>query len=268
MKSVRDPAGASGPRVFKNSQATRAVEMGEEAVHPLRRDVKVLAMKLLSALKDFYTFKELEDILGVPYQMLWRYTSFLTTPEEGTAKRLMQVIRERKLVESAFERSFAKARDLSDIWSAVKNIGFLDLVAFETLELLNGEGVDGVLAFPEESGMLGAVIAHWTRGDVCVTTRAVSLGEALVEYYRDGSMGLNFIAVSRGCIPKRGKIVLATLLLNNRELLEAAVTLVRKSGAQPVALVAVFAAGEGWEKTVESLGLHRFKIFRCLTINR
>ncbi len=239
-----------------------------EVVHPLRRDVKVLAMKLLSALKDFYTFKELEDILGVPYQMLWRYTSFLTTPEEGTAKRLMQVIREKKLIESTFERSFARTRDLGDIWSVVKNIGFLDLVSFEALELLDGEGADGVLAFPEESGILGAVIAHWIRGDVCVTTRTVSPGEALVEYYRDGTMGLNFIAVSRGCIPKKGKVVLATILLNNKELLEAAVTAVRKSGAQPVALVAVFAVGESWGKIAEDLGLHRYRIFKYLTVNR
>jgi len=239
-----------------------------EIVHPLRRDVKVLTMKLLSALKDFYTFKELEEILGIPYQMLWRYTNFLTTPEEGTAKRLIQIIKEKKLVENTFEKNFMKAKDLSDIWSIVKNIGFLDLVAFETLELLNGENIDGVLAFPEESGVLGAVIAHWIRGDVCVTTKSVSLGEALVEYFRDSSMELDFIAVSKGCIPKKGRVILATLLLNNKELLEAALTLVKKGGAQPVALVAIFAVDGDWERTIESLGLHKYKIFKYLTLSR
>lgn len=239
-----------------------------EVFQPLRRDVKVLTMKLLSALKDFYTFKELEEILGIPYQMLWRYTNFLTTPEEGTAKKLVQVIRERKMIENTFERNFVKVRDLSDIWTVIKNIGFLDLVAFETLELLNGENIDGVLAFPEESGVLGAVIAHWIRGDVCVTTRSVSPGEALVEYFRDSSLGLNFVAVSKGCIPKKGKVILATLVLNNKDLLEAALTIVKKSGAQPAALVTVFAIGEGWEKSIESFGIHRYKIFKFLSISR
>ncbi|MCX8184500.1 MAG: hypothetical protein N3E43_01925 [Sulfolobales archaeon] len=238
-----------------------------EVVQLLRRDVKVLTMKLLSALKDFYTFKELEEILGIPYQTLWRYTNYLTTPEEGTAKKLIQTIRERKLIENTFEKNFAIAKDLSDIWAIVKNIGFLDLVAFETLELLDGEDVDGVLAFPEESGVLGAVIAHWIRGDVCVTTKAVSLGEALIEYYKDNSMELDMLAVSRGCIPRKGKVVLATLVLNNKELLEAALTIVRKSGAQPIALVAVFAVGKNWEKVIESLGLRRYKIFNHLSLS-
>ncbi len=239
-----------------------------EHVHPLRRDVKVLTMRLLSALKDFYTFKELEEVLGIPYQALWRYTNFLTTPEEGTARKLVQVIREKKLIENAFERSFARVKSLSDIWDVVKNIGFLDLVAFETLELLNGEEVDGVLAFPEEAGVLGAIIAHWVRGNVCVTTRSVSLGDVVIEPFREDSLLLNFISISRGCIPKKGKVVLATIILYNRELLEAAVSIVKKSGAQPSALISIFATGSGWEKVVEDLGIYRYKIFRYVSLTR
>jgi len=239
-----------------------------ESTHPLRRDVKVLTMRLLSALKDFYTFKELEEILGIPYQMLWRYTNFLTTPEEGTARRLVQIIREKRLIENAFEKSFAKVKDLSDIWDIVKNIGFLDLVAFEALELLNGEEVDGVLAFPEEAGILGAVIAHWVRGNICVTTRSVSLGDAVVEYFREDSLSLNFISVSRGCIPRKGRVVLATILLYNRELLEAAATVVKKSGAQPAALVSIFAVGSGWDRVIENLGIYKYKVFKYLLLAR
>lgn len=75
------------------------------------------------------------------------------------------------------------------------------------------------------------------------------------------------LAVSRGCIPRKGKVVLATLVLNNKELLEAALTIVRKSGAQPIALVAVFAVGKNWEKVIESLGLRRYNIFNHLSLS-
>ncbi|MEM4434628.1 MAG: hypothetical protein QXP10_00955, partial [Sulfolobales archaeon] len=84
----------------------------------------------------------------------------------------------------------------------------------------------------------------------------------------DSSMELDFIAVSKGCIPKKGRVILATLLLNNKELLEAALTLVKKGGAQPVALVAIFAVDGDWERTIESLGLHKYKIFKYLTLSR
>lgn len=239
-----------------------------EHVHLLRRDVKVLTMRLLSALKDFYTFKELEEILGIPYQTLWRYTNFLTTPEESTARKLVQIIREKKLIENAFDRSFARIKNLSDIWDVVKNIGFLDLVAFEALELLNGEEVDGVLAFPEEAGILGAIIAHWVRGNICVTTRSVSLGDVIVEPFREDSLLLNFISVSRGCIPRKGKVILTTIILYNRELLEAAVAVVKKSGAQPSALISIFAVGNEWERVIEDLGIHKYKIFRYVSLTR
>ena len=36
-----------------------------------------IAAKLLCGLKEAYTFKELEELLGIPGQALWRYTSCL-----------------------------------------------------------------------------------------------------------------------------------------------------------------------------------------------
>jgi adenine phosphoribosyltransferase len=242
-------------------------EVGEPQI--LRRDIKVLTMKLLSALKEFYTFKELEEMLGLPYQVLWRYTNFLTTPEEGTARRILRLIREKRLIENALERNFEKINSISDIWEVVKNIGFLDLIAFEAMEALEGVEFDAVLAFPEESGVLGAVIAHWARSDVCVTSRLVSIGEALVEYYRDNSLSLGFLAISKSCLPRRGRVVLATLMLRDRELLEAAIALVKKNSSTPIALVAVFAyPGENWEEVLRNRGIARYRVFKYVNLPR
>jgi len=234
-----------------------------------RRDIKVLIMRLLSALKEFYTFKELEEMLGLPYQVLWRYTNFLTTPEEGTARRVLQLIRERKLIENALERNFEQVKSVSDIWSAVRNIGFLDLVAFEAMEALEGADFDIVLAFPEESGVLGAIMAHWARSDICVTSRLVSIGEALVEYYRGSSLTLDLLAVSKSCLPRKGRVVLATLILHNKEMLEAAIALVKKSGSTPLALISVFAyPEENWGEVLKSKGITRYRVFRYINLLR
>jgi adenine phosphoribosyltransferase len=235
----------------------------------LRRDIKVLTMKLLSALKEFYTFKELEEMLGLPYQVLWRYTNFLTTPEEGTARRILRLIREKRLIESALERNFERIKSVSDIWEVVKNIGFLDLIAFEAMEALEGVEFDTILAFPEESGVLGAVMAHWARSDVCVTSRLVSIGEALVEYYRDSSLSLNFLAISKNCLPRKGRVVLATLMLHNREVLEASIALVKKNSSTPIALIAVFAyPGENWEEVLRNRGIARYRVFKYVNLPR
>jgi adenine phosphoribosyltransferase len=235
----------------------------------LRRDIKVLTMKLLSALKEFYTFKELEEMLGLPYQVLWRYTNFLTTPEEGTARRILRLIREKRLIESALERNFERIKSVSDIWEVVKNIGFLDLIAFEAMEALEGVEFDTILAFPEESGVLGAVMAHWARSDVCVTSRLVSIGEALVEYYRDSSLSLNFLAISKNCLPRKGRVVLATLMLHNREVLEASIALIKKNGSTPIALIAVFAyTSENWEEVLRNRGIARYRVFKYVNLPR
>lgn len=244
--------------------------MAETVEHRVpRRDIKVLTMRLLSALKEFYTFKELEEMLGLPYQVLWRYTNFLTTPEEGTARRVLQLIRERKLIENALERNFEQVKSVSDIWSAVRNIGFLDLVAFEAMEALEGADFDIVLAFPEESGVLGAIMAHWARSDICVTSRLVSIGEALVEYYRGSSLTLDLLAVSKSCLPRKGRVVLATLILHNKEMLEAAIALVKKSGSTPLALISVFAyPEENWGEVLKSKGITRYRVFRYINLLR
>ncbi len=242
-------------------------EAGEYRV--LRRDIKVLTIRLLSALKEFYTFKELEEMLGLPYQVLWRYTNFLTTPEEGTARRILQLIRERRLIETALEKNFMHVKSVSDIWVAVRNIGFLDLIAFEAMETMEGVDFDTVLAFPEESGVLGAIIAHWARSDVCITSRLVSIGEALVEYYRDSSLSLGFLAVSKNCLPRKGRVVLATLALYNKDMLEAAIALVRKNGSVPMALISIFAySGENWEEILKSRGIAKYRVFKYVNFLR
>lgn len=242
-------------------------EVSEHRV--LRRDIKVLTMRLLSALKEFYTFKELEEMLGLPYQVLWRYTNFLTTPEEGTARRVLQLIREKRLIESALEKNFEQVKSASDIWGVVKNIGFLDLVAFEAMEALEGMDFDTVFAFPEESGILGAIMAHWARSDVCVTSRLVSIGEALVEYYRGSSLSLDFLAVSKNCLPRKGRVVLTTLVLHDKEMLEAAIALVKKSGSTPLALISVFAyLGENWEEVLKSRGITKYRVFKQVSLSR
>ena len=47
------------------------------------------AIRLLTALKGLYTFKDLSEYLKIPIQALWRYTKYLNIPEKATAKKIL-----------------------------------------------------------------------------------------------------------------------------------------------------------------------------------
>jgi len=47
-----------------------------------------ILFKLLRALRGLHSFRELEKLLATPYQVLWRYATLTSTPEEKSVAKL------------------------------------------------------------------------------------------------------------------------------------------------------------------------------------
>ncbi len=49
---------------------------------------KVSVIKLLTLLNYRYSLRDLQALLGIPYQTLWKYVSLKCMPEERTSKKI------------------------------------------------------------------------------------------------------------------------------------------------------------------------------------
>ncbi len=56
-------------------------------------------IKLLSVLNYRYSLRDLQSLLGIPYQTLWKYISLTTMPEEETSRKILQRVEELKLID-------------------------------------------------------------------------------------------------------------------------------------------------------------------------
>ncbi len=232
------------------------------------KNVRSLVVRLLNALKCFYTFKDLEELLNVPQQVLWRYVNSLTVPEENTARRILNRIEELKLVEKIIDQR-VKVRDgrVVEKWRFYENVGFLDIFSFYVLTIIRIDDVDTVLGFPEDSTPLATSVAQWLRAYLCIATRnalATDGSKFITEVCTSQVTNtVEYLAVPRGCLERGDLTLLVTDVLNDTELLGAAIRLVRKVQAEPWGLVAVAALPDALLEA-SKYGIKHIKVLKLI----
>ena len=127
-----------------------------------RLESPYIVVRILNSLKGFYTFKELEEKTGIPFQVLWRYTSLTSIPEKRTAKRIIDKIEEQGLIENIIERVIVKnSHGYIESWRYLYNPRFLGLIGYEAAKFTRGEKIDAILTFPQEDAPLALVVSEW-----------------------------------------------------------------------------------------------------------
>jgi len=234
------------------------------------KNIRSLVVRLLNALKSFYTFRDLELMLDVPQQALWRYVNFLTVPEESTAKKILRKIEELRLIEKVVDDMVRpNSKGQVEVWRLTHNIGFLDLLGFWVTLIPKIDDVDVILAYPEDSSPLATSIAYWIRVNLCVATRkanATFSSKYVVETYQsevDGSV--EYLAIPKGCIDKEDYVLMVTNNLNDVNMFNAVYALVRKVQAVPWGLIAVVARNREVVDSVRTYGLNVIKVLRVIT---
>jgi len=141
-----------------------------------RLESPYIVVKLLTALKGFYTFKELEDKLGLSFHILWRYVSLRSLPEEKTAKMILQRVEEYNPIGSIVSRVIrVNSFGYVETWRYLYNVNFLEIIGYETSKFIGEAKVDIVVVFPEEDMPLALVISSWLGSRVCVVKTRASL---------------------------------------------------------------------------------------------
>lgn len=91
----------------------------------VKRSERSRVLNLLHALNYFYSLRDLEEIIGVSFQNLWRYVNLLSVPEEKTTEKILSKIQELNLVEETVRKALSDA-DV-EIWSLAREPSFLRL---------------------------------------------------------------------------------------------------------------------------------------------
>jgi len=172
-------------------------------------NLKFTLFKVLNALKHFYSFKELEERLGVSAQILWRYVSLRSVPERVTAERLLQKIEDEKLIDEAFERAI---RDSEEPWQVLSSPGIMELAELKVLSTLKGDRVNIVITGPDGySTAFGAILADALHARLCVASRSPHSRHLIVKSYKVSQDYYDTLIFPRECIQRRGRALLVSV---------------------------------------------------------
>jgi len=172
-------------------------------------NLKFTLFKVLNALKHFYSFKELEERLGVSAQILWRYVSLRSVPERVTAERLLQKIEDEKLIDEAFERAI---RDSEEPWQVLSSPGVMELAELKVLSTLKGDRVNVVITGPDGySTAFGAILADALHARLCVASRSPHSRHLIVKSYKVSQDYYDTLIFPRECIQRRGRALLVSV---------------------------------------------------------
>ncbi|ABL78777.1 hypothetical protein [Thermofilum pendens] len=219
-----------------------------------------IVAKLLNCLKEVYTFKELEEALGVSSQILWRYTTFTQFPERQTARKILDGIREKRLLERAFKEMVIGERKTVEEWRFLFNPRFLNLVGYLAWKKFRDDGVDVVLAAGEKNAALAAILAEWLSAESYVASEHAwsSWGKLYSASYSSSEREeIVYLHVPREALKRDSKVLFAKGVARNFESLAALRSIAEQAKAVPVgAVVAVSLSGE-WMGLAEKAGLRK-----------
>ena len=221
-------------------------------------------LRILDTLNYFYSFRDLEKMLGVPFQSLWRYVNLLSIPEERTAERILERVKALNLIEAAAREALSEAGD--ELWRLARTPGFIQLFSIIAEDAIGLGKLNTVVAVTEEAVSLATATAMELEAEVCYATDRVRLEKKgfLATQYRSRRYGeLRFVAIPRSCVRDGGKSLLIDTVLEDVDRVSAIVALLRRARNDVVGYVAIAARGSDLEQ-LRSMGLGVVKAVKLL----
>lgn len=182
------------------------------------RKVRAAVPKLLVALNYAYSLRELEKMLNIPYQVLWRYMVLLTLPEKKTAELIMSRVSELNLLDKALRKAVEEAS--KNPYEVVRKPGFLALYSMHVREALGDQKIKTVFAVEPHDIILATALGKELNSEICpiLSTYPMLRDYKLITFFEEG---LKTAAIPNKCIKERAGHVLAAVALKNPDLLEA-----------------------------------------------
>ncbi|ABN69610.1 hypothetical protein Smar_0502 [Staphylothermus marinus F1] len=171
----------------------------------IEKNPKRRLLELLRILASFYSFRKLEEKLGIPMQTLWKYYMLKTIPEKQTAIKILQKIKDAGILDEIVREI---SYEITDPISILSNRGILELAAYKASEIARQNNITDIISLPDSySATIAFLASLYTRNNVCLADPSYiesdSICMVLKEAYRARPL-----CISRRCLSRKNKVLL------------------------------------------------------------
>ncbi len=204
----------------------------------VRRSAILQLLKLISILNSFYSLRELEALLGIPFQSIWRYVNFKSIPRKDTAYRILNRVKELRLINTIFLDLLSKH---SDIVSLSSDLRFLKLLSLLVHELMGKDRVDVVLPLSLEAIPIAVVISLEMNANICFVyegnLKLHPSEKYIISHYVSKDNEPKIITIPQQCLKPRAKVVLVDVVASDVNKLVSLLNILKRRGCVSPMLV-------------------------------
>ncbi len=180
------------------------------------KHLKSRVIKILTILKRFYSLRELQEMLGIPFQALWKYINLSSLPEQETAEKILKKIREKMLIEKTLEMFMKEAKKEPLLLMLKPN--FISFFSFLAITEMNKEKFDLIIPFSIASIPHATAVALETGALVCPILKEQPLierGVLTFQVYNSVNNLLEIYTIPKSCFKQKPKVLIMDLILND-----------------------------------------------------
>ncbi|MEN2999248.1 MAG: hypothetical protein ABDH61_01545 [Acidilobaceae archaeon] len=209
------------------------------------------AIKLLRVLSYHYSFRDLEKLLGIHFQSLWRYATLNSVPEKETAEKILTRAAEADLVKSVIDSFLNKSGEEYHV--LLRFPGFVSAFAHISVNALGESDLDAAIALSPEALTIATAIAMDREALICHLRQEARLerGGLLAFHYKSRrEKSIRSLVLPKECL-EESSVALVDVVLDPDKVL-ALEYLARKNRAK----ISLVSAISGDKESIEELG-HR-----------
>ena len=195
--------------------------------------------KVLTLLNQFYSLRDLEALLGVPFQSLWRYLNLVSIPRRSTVDKILRRAEELKLVDKLVDEVVNRVGDVSALSGDPRFLRLFSAIVSREIT----KRIDIVVPLSLEAIPLATVLALETGSTICYLysheARSSLSEHYIVAHYVSRSRELKFIAIPKSCLRPRSRVALVDTVLDDQNKVSTVIDLLRKRMCVPTLLIAI-----------------------------
>lgn len=213
----------------------------------VHRDVgKAYVFKVLNIMKHYYSLRDIEKMLDLPAQTIWKYVNLMIVPEEKTVAKIISKVEELRIIDRLIEDSLKEFRD--NPVKVLSKPGFLKLFSYVAESFVGNARIDLVIPISSTATILGSYLATELPSTLCPFTEdPIHDRKGYVVAYYASNEGVNFMAMPRSCLKEKPMALLIDATLDELNKLRSVLEALNKVRVQVYGAVTIEASDEVWD---------------------
>lgn len=216
---------------------------------------KLMTIDLLNLAKNYYTYRELAQIIGLPETVLSRYVKGHVLPSIGRAREISEILQKLMKLEMDIHK-----RIKFDEFGYFDNTGIIsDMMLMERaiqygINRFAGKIITKILTPAIDGIPVATLLAHRLGIGLVIAkkSREVGVRDFIEELYIPSKSALIMsLYVPRGAIKKGDHVLIVDDVIDSGETQRALIKIIKKARAEVVGVYALISIGEEWKSKLE-----------------